>query len=230
MAKNFYAIRKGKHPGIYTSWEECKKNLGSSKKRRLRFKGFDTLAEAEEFMEGIPWTPYERFMTNETLMKKIGDKPYAFVDGSYNKETETYGYGGFLVTKDQRYVLQGSGNDKDIASMWNVAGELCGAIAAIKKAIELELPEIFILYDYLGIEMWATGQWKRKREKTKEYFQFITDVMPLIDIKFVKVPAHSGIEGNEEADRLAKIAVGLNPDEKTKKEPAPKPFYRTMYK
>ena len=29
--------------------------------------------------------------------------PYAFVDGSYNPNTGTYGFGGFLVTNKEKY-------------------------------------------------------------------------------------------------------------------------------
>ena len=34
---------------------------------------------------------------------------------------------------------------------------LKGAEAAVKKAIELGIKELVIYYDYMGIEMWATG-------------------------------------------------------------------------
>lgn len=41
-------------------------------------------------------------------MKSSGENStYAFVDGSFNKATHTYGYGGFLVTEHEKYVLQG---------------------------------------------------------------------------------------------------------------------------
>lgn len=42
---------------------------------------------------------------------------YAFIDGSFNQKTNTYGYGGFLVSKGSKYILKGSGNDKEMASM-----------------------------------------------------------------------------------------------------------------
>ena len=45
--------------------------------------------------------------------------------------------------------------------MRNVAGEVLGSMAAIEKAVELGLEELSIYYDYMGIEMWAKGLWKR---------------------------------------------------------------------
>ena len=77
----------------------------------------------------------------------------AFVDGSYNIATKVYGYGGFLIHNGEKEVLQGSGNDAEMASMRNVSGEILGAMAAVERAIELKLPEVTIYYDYMGIEM-----------------------------------------------------------------------------
>ena len=67
--------------------------------------------------------------------------------------------------------------------------------------------KITIYYDYQGIEKWANGEWKAKKRLTKEYVEFIKDKKRLLSIKFVKVPAHSGIKLNEEVDALAKSSL-----------------------
>ncbi len=46
----FYAVREGTKPGIYTNWDECKKNVNGVK--GAIYKSFTTKEEAEAFMQG----------------------------------------------------------------------------------------------------------------------------------------------------------------------------------
>lgn len=144
---------------------------------------------------------------------KIPKSKYAFIDGSYNPDTKTYGYGGFLVDWwGIRHILQGSGNDPELAKLRNVAGEIMGAKAAIQLATDLGLRSLVIFYDYDGIAKWPTKQWKCKNKHTARYARFVKDMVirMKIDITFCHVKSHIGIEGNEIADRLAREAVGLS--------------------
>jgi ribonuclease HI len=199
MAK-FYAVRKGKKPGIYTTWAECRLQVFGFP--GAEYKGFDKQEDAEAFMNS-------EVLNNNTIdLNTIG--PYAFVDGSFNQKAGLYGYGGFLKDGDNKYIIQGSGSEPNMLSMRNIAGEILGAQKAVEKAIELGLTKISIFYDYMGIEMWAKGLWDRNNECTQAYHAFMQSKKDLIELHFIKVKGHTGIDGNEEADQLAKQAVGIS--------------------
>lgn len=210
MANKFYAVKVGKTPGIYETWDECKANVDGYS--GAIYKSFKTLEEAKIYI-GIEKFQEEKqnidTMDIVSVDTVISDRPYAFVDGSYNVGTGVYGYGGFLIADGKKYILTGSGNDSEMSSMRNVAGEVLGSQAAMEKALELGLKEITIYYDYAGIEMWALGNWKRNKKGTIAYYDYVNSIRHKLALYFVKVKGHSGIEGNEEADRLAKKAVGI---------------------
>ena len=199
MAK-YYAVKVGKTPGIYLTWDECKDNVNGFP--GALYKSFKTVEEAEVYA-GVKF--------DKEKLKKADSKSacYAFVDGSFNVATNIYGYGGFLVVDNEKFIIQGSGNDEEMAAMRNVAGEIEGSATAVKLAIEKGVKELDIYYDYMGIEMWATGEWKRNKKGTVAYYEYMQSIKDKIKLNFIKVKGHSGIEGNEEADKLAKEAAGI---------------------
>ena len=195
MAK-IYAVKKGRKTGLFYSWDECKEQVNGYK--GAQYKSFSSIEEANAFLEEKKQAPLE------------GLGLIAYVDGSYNIKTKEYGYGCILIEGGK--VIQefyDKGNHPDYVSMRNVAGEILGSEKAIQYAIENKYQYICIYYDYEGIEKWADKIWKANKVGTIAYQQFIEESKKSLSIVFTKVLAHSGDYYNEQADKLAKKAVGI---------------------
>lgn len=102
--------------------------------------------------------------------------------------------------------FKGLGKSENASELHNVAGEIEGAMEAAKWAAAND-KKVVICHDYIGLSEWATGRWKANRELTKYYAQFMKSYLDLISFK--KVSGHTGVQGNELADKLAKQALGL---------------------
>lgn len=201
----YYGVKKGRRPGVYTSWAECSEQI--NKYSGAVFKKFDTQKEANEFVYGKKVKRQE-----ESQIQKIHDPHLkcliAYVDGSYLHHE--YAFGCVLI--DDGSIVQelyGKDNEPDLVGMRNVAGELLGAETAVRYALANDYQCIEIHYDYEGIEKWATDQWKANKIGTQRYQKFMYEAAHKILIQFVKVKAHTGVAHNERADALAKKALGI---------------------
>ncbi|MDD4169705.1 MAG: ribonuclease H family protein [Desulfotomaculaceae bacterium] len=200
MAKKYYAVKQGRKTGIFNSWLECKEQVEGYK--NASYKGFATIKEAQNYLELE--NGFRRLQSTEN--NKPSRTLVAYVDGSFSENQNMYSY-GCVLSGDETKTISGIGNNPDIVAMRNVAGELLGAVEAIKWAYENNYKSIVIYHDYQGIAKWATGEWEAKKEGTKKYVEFINRYKNLLDIKFNKVEAHSGNTYNEQADQIAREAL-----------------------
>ena len=204
--KKIYAVKVGRQTGIFYDWDSCKNSVAGYP--NALYKGFENEKEANEYLGSSNQSINENEEKQKVPTMETNGT-FCFVDGSFNPKTKVYGYGGFVSHNGEIHYISGCGNDEEMASMRNVAGEVLGSMAAIKKAIELGIKDLTIYYDYMGIEQWATKGWKRNKKGTIEYSNFCDSVKDKINLSFVHVYGHTGIEGNEKADELAKKAIGL---------------------
>lgn len=203
MAKYYYAVKEGRKIGIYETWEECELQVKGYSGGV--YKKFLSLEEAENFVYG-----YKKEEKELDLFSINGNEMVAYVDGSFDKENRYYSYGAVIFTKEGKETYFQKENDENLVDMRNVAGEIKGAIFAMKEALEKGKEILYLYYDYIGIEKWAIGEWKTNKYGTQKYKEYYDSIKDKVKVVFIKVKAHSGDEYNEEADKLAKEALGLN--------------------
>lgn len=205
MAKKYYAVKKGRKIGIFETWDECKAQVMGYPS--ASYKSFTEKIDAENFLidEEVTEKKLETMETDDENINIIR----AYVDGSYNNDIGKYSCGVVILYKDKKWTLSEMGENDELASMRNVAGELLGAIRAMEWAAQsdIENPVLVIYHDYEGISKWATKSWKANKEGTRDYIKIFDKHIAKFDIKFIKVKAHTGDKYNEEADQLAKDAI-----------------------
>lgn len=135
-----------------------------------------------------------------------------YVDGSYNVNLFKYGSGVVVLNNNEIIKEHGFvGDDLEVAKQRNVAGEMRAAMWALKYAKENGATCVDLYYDYIGVEAWVTGKWKAKNKYTQAYAEFMRNIINNgLAVNFRKVKAHSNDEYNDLADRLAKVACGVN--------------------
>ena len=197
----YYAVRKGRLPGIYKTWKECQIQIKGFSK--AQFKSFHTFEEAYD---------YFNFTTN-TNKNDINDEyKIVYTDGSCINEVGGYAY----------LILDGEDVEKEIYG--NVPISPCtnqkAELYAIKHLLENNKEDIIIHTDSQysiscltdWYKRWYKNGWKTSSKKpviNKKLIQSILHLMENRNIKFKHVRAHVGIKYNERVDKLAKMGTEI---------------------
>ncbi|MBP2634640.1 MAG: putative double-stranded hybrid binding protein [Firmicutes bacterium] len=205
MAKQkYYAVKNGRTVGIFKTWTECQKQVIGYP--GALFKSFPSELEAKDYINGI--TPAVPAATSNINVNAEGRDNHfdIYVDGSYDNKREKYSW-GFAVYQGSEtiHTASGIGEDEEAAATRNVAGELEATRKAVLWAEMQAVDSITIHHDYIGISEWATGKWKTNNTTTQSYAAFIRPYLSWVS--FNKVAGHTGVAGNELADKLAGEAL-----------------------
>lgn len=204
--KKYYAVKKGKTPGIYLTWNDCKAQTDGYS--GAIYKSFPTREEAENFVRGTSAASDGNGAGNgEETVQSDEDTAVAYVDGSYNAATGEYSCGVVFLYEGEEETMAQKGEDEELAQMRNVAGEILGSQLAMELAVKRGIRKIKIYHDYQGIASWCLGEWKTNKEGTKAYKKYYDSVQDKLQVTFVKVKGHSGDHYNDMADELAKSVI-----------------------
>lgn len=241
MAKKkskFYAVRNTNQ--IFENWSDCERVVKGTK--GVEFKSFPTREQAEAYLRGeepvlskkktqepVPYVSESGIrgtikMAEDSDPLTWGIEGFVYsIDGSFNKDTQTYG--GAFAVYENGVLLDGqaiANNKPQFAQSRNVTGEVCGFGFALSNAMERKLIKLTIICDYEGIFRWSAPKsvivndvacWgtslKKPVGKYHAYLLQTAKESGIEEIDFIWVRGHRGLKINQTADKLAKKVVGL---------------------
>lgn len=231
----YYAVRVGKQPGIYETWEDCKSQV--HRYPGAEYKSFSTRKKAEEWIEKGN-KEEEDFYSQRSPSKRLGEirviakekaihPPFAesvinvYTDGACSnngRHDARAGIGVYFGEDDPRNF-----SGAVFGKQTNNTAEVKAIIKAF-KILEKEIKDgdRVNIYSDSRYAIRAAGEYGEKQEKAgwkndipnKKLVKKIYNLFKGRDnVKFIYVKGHSGDEGNDGADELARLGAELSTDE-----------------
>lgn len=220
MAQKYYAVRKGKQPGIYRTWAETQRQVSGFS--QAQYKSFTTKAAAEAFMHATrapkktrtpqPARPaLASSKADITVYTDGGSRNTGNVAGGHVKQADRAAWAYRIELPDQ--LVTDSGGE------WGATNnrmEIMAFLNALKKLVALEQTNTQILFvldsQYVlnaVTKGWLAG-WKRRGWKRSagplvnaELWQAVDRVLPKFKhLHFNWTKGHATNQGNVFVDQL----------------------------
>jgi len=202
MSKSkFYAVVKGRNPGIYTTWKETENETKGFS--GAIYKSFSNRKDAEEFISKSTVT------VKHDQAKEIADKTIIYTDGSCIDKI--CGFGIVILTPNkEKYTYYGKvplcAFDNVKKQQYNDVAELYAIYAALTFIEGDAILYTDCNYAVVTLTSYINAWIKNNTIKTRENGKLllaIYDQMKDRNIEFQHVNSHVGIKYNEECDILA---------------------------
>lgn len=218
----FYAVRKGRAPGVYRTWEEAKAQVQGF--NGPEFKKFDSLEDAEEFLKGRRQTRLTDFFERAADPQENEGTLICFTDGSTIGNGRADARGGYAVVWPYHPELDCS---LPLFPATNNKAEYSAVVHAFAQADTLDPGRKKTLIVYSDSELlinsmtkwlpgWRSNGYKKadgQPVKNLDLVKAIEAAMAQRPTSFRHVRAHTGGQTweavqNDKVDRLARAASG----------------------
>ncbi len=218
MAKTekFYAVKKGRKAGIYTTWEACQAQVMGV--AGAVYKSFARRTDAEAYLRGAEPAAFTQNALFELEAAPAASEPEAglemvrlYTDGGAIGNPGAGGYG---------VVLEQDGRQREFSAGYrqttNNRMELLAVISGLEQIEQRAAVRVLTDSSYIVNAMrsgaarrWQQAHWKRKdgAVPNADLWERLLSLADKHSITFEWVPGHSGIQQNERCDRLAQAAA-----------------------
>jgi len=209
--KKYYAIAKGRKPGVYDNWPEAQAQVRGF--AGALFKGFPSRAEAEKWLKNPSYNRTRKYgkmpetAANDTLPED--GQVTIYTDGGSINNPGPGGYGIVQIYKEDRKELTGG-----FRHTTNNRMELTACIVALQHLEYRNVPVVLYSdssYVVNGIQKgwakkWRKNGWVKSDKKpaiNPDLWGKLLDLVEGLDIEFRWVKGHAGNPLNERCDQLA---------------------------
>ena len=226
----FYAVANGRNIGIFLTWDECNESIKGFK--QARYKKFKTREEAENFIQSkdivetkptsiTSFFEQKREPSTEISHEFIPDY-YVYTDGACinnGSESAMAGMGIYFGPDDPRNVSQRidgkqSNNTAELTAIIKTFSIIENDILAGKNITIMSDSDYSIRCCTTYGEKCSQKNWNvdiPNKELVRTAFELYKNIK---NVRFVHIKAHTNASdihsiGNDNADRLANLSIGI---------------------
>jgi len=217
--KKYYAVFKGRKTGIYSNWDDTKKQVNGF--NSPVYKSFKNLVDAEKWLSDLSINKSiisqknktsKKAEINTSLIKPVGDKIIIYTDGACKNNPGSGGYGILLLSQDKKKELSGG-----FRLTTNNRMELLACIIGLESLKKTSVVDIYSDSAYVvnsinkgWARKWKANGWKRNKKDFADNIDLWERFLNVFDKHNVTmnwVKGHANNPGNERCDELASNAA-----------------------
>mmetsp|Transcript_534 Transcript_534/g.1256 ORF Transcript_534/g.1256 Transcript_534/m.1256 type:complete len:296 (-) Transcript_534:131-1018(-) len=200
--RKYYAVVRGRHPGLYGTWESCEQQVKGYSDNL--YKGFASKDEAQTFLKehGVDSNPVKHLDRAESAVSVSSTGRLEF-DGASRRNPGPSGFGAVIYDDDTGNVvkeLTGYIGDENT----NNQAEYAGLVAGLHAMKGMGFKKVKVRGDSKLVIHQVLGKWAVKNDILKKYHE---KAMALIESFESFEAEHVLREFNKEADRLSNVAI-----------------------